>query len=406
MVVPVVMVVLFGCANLAILTGVTIVETDTKSALAAEYGIWPYLPLRAVLPGIVKEIEADLGEKAAFPLKVASNWIDQDKNKAPARLPLTETALTQSPAFTPTSTATATPAAIGSEPETSTPIDPPSLTPTIEVSPTPVTATPTPSATWTDGPTLTATVQATFTPSATPTPAQDSTDTPTATPASDYTGFGQYGVFASNGVLTPQAGSITLWLKFETGAARNDHIIVHSEDSRWVFYVDTFHSSSLGVDILSLAARGGGNKIATNDAGTRSGYPEARLLVDNDGALAAAGVGDGQPWTGLAAYPEGQWHHIAMTWSGYPTGVVKISLDGSMIAEIDYDSRYDDDQPIFEMFSFGHKPYSWPNPANLPVYGDSGSGRLASGGIQVSGLRIYTRALSGGEISQLVNQGL
>ena len=95
--------------------------------------------------------------------------------------------------------------------------------------------------------------------------------------------------------MASSAGSITVWLNFSVFQNVNDHMVVHSDDSRWVLYIDTFHASGLNRDILSIVARAGGNKVATNDEGTHTGFPEARLIVDNDGSLREIGYGDGTP---------------------------------------------------------------------------------------------------------------
>ena len=61
---------------------------------------------------------------------------------------------------------------------------------------------------------------------------------------------------------------------------------------------------------------------------------------------------------------------------------------------------------LFELVTFGFKPYPWPAVENLPEYGDVGTGRLASGGIQADDLRIYNRALSQSEIMKIATSGI
>lgn len=201
-------------------------------------------------------------------------------------------------------------------------------------------------------------------------------------------------------------GSITVWLKFEVGHSRSDHMVIHSDDSRWVLYIDTFYSSAFDRDILAIVARAGGNKSATSESSGHSGYPEARLLVDNDGYLRDIGYGTDSNWVGVEAFPEGEWHHVAMIWDGYPAGIVKLYLDGVLMSYLQYDPSYDDGRPLFEMISFGFKPYPWPVVENLPEYGDVGTGRLASGGIQANDLRIYTSTLSQSAIMQIAAAGI
>jgi hypothetical protein len=206
--------------------------------------------------------------------------------------------------------------------------------------------------------------------------------------------------------MSPSQGSISVWLNFEVGHSRTDHMVVHTDDSRWVLYIDTFYSSGLGRDILSIAARAGGNKSATSSSNGHSGYPEARLLIDNDGSLQSIGYGESYSWIGVAPLPEGEWHHLGMTWNGYPSGTVKLYLDGVLTSYLPYSSIYDDGQPLFEMFSFGFKPVPWPSLGNLPEYGDVGTGRLVSGGIQAADLRIYNSALTSNQMIQVTSSGI
>jgi hypothetical protein len=222
-------------------------------------------------------------------------------------------------------------------------------------------------------------------------------------PTQAFASYDQYGIYASSGTMDPQQGSISVWLKFLVGQSRRDHMVVHADDSRWVLYIDTFYASGLGRDILSIAARAGGDQQATS--GNHSGFPEARLWIDNDGSLRDSGYGAGKPWIGMASFPEGEWHHIGMTWQGYPDGVVKLYLDGNFVSQLNYNSNYDGGGPMFRMFSYGFKPYSWPAPGALPQYGDSGTGRLESGGIVATGLILYPAALRESEIGQLAAAG-
>lgn len=377
----IVTIIIFGCAQLGLLIRFSLGFTEAGSKLSAEYGPWQYTLIHSIRPEIIQEImsdqkdSGDQGSTFEEPEEIPVGWIDTTP---------TEVAPTEQPTDTPIATMTATATSSATPTETSTP---------------------TPTATSTSTPTPTPETTATYTPTTTYTPTATSTTTNTPEPPEEFTHYPSYGTYASNGIMNPNTGSITIWLNFQVGQNRTDHIVVHSDDSRWVLYIDTFYASGLGRNILSIAARAGGNKVATNDAGTHTGYPEARLIVDNDGSLRAVGYGEGSPWLGVDAFPEGEWHHVAMTWNGYPNGVVKFYLDGILMSSFQYDSRYDDGQPLYEMFSFGHKPYSWPAVENLPVLGDSGSGRLVVGGILSSDMRIYTKTLTQPEIQQIVTAG-
>ena len=133
--------------------------------------------------------------------------------------------------------------------------------------------------------------------------------------------------------------------------------------------------------ILPIGARAGGYKIATYPDGDHRGYPEARLLIDNNGSLQESNYGAGSPWIRLGRFPEGEWHYLAMTWSDYPTGIVKLYLDGILESQMEYDSMFDDGRALYQMFSVGFKAYVWPKLDQLPVGDLAGSGSLDSGGI-------------------------
>lgn len=394
---PMVIVLIFICAQFGLLLKYRFAFPEPDPNLYAEYAPWSYLLIHSINPDIIKEIKLDRSDvnKSTFqnPQKITSSWVYRDSETQTNPIPATETSLPAKNTHTPqpTSTQTLTPTATNSPTPTDTQIPTTSATPTgTQLPATSITPTSTPSPT----------VTPTFTPSATATPSA------TPTPGNEHVGLGTYGVYKSESTLIPSQGTITVWLNFLVGHSRSDHMVIHSDDSRWVLYIDTFKSDGLNRDILAIVARAGGNKIASTDDGSRRGYPEARLLVDNDGYLREIGYGASESWIGVEAFPEGEWHHIAMSWAGYPSGIVKLYLDGQFMSSLQYDSKYDDGRPLIQMFSFGFKPYPWPGVVDLPVYEDVGSGRLESGGIEANGLRIYDEVLSQAELNHIFIAGI
>jgi hypothetical protein len=81
LIVPLVMVLLFGCGQLALFTTSTTAYADTRSALEAEYAPWPFLSIRAIRPEIVEEIkldqesESDPGEVFSLPATPDDEWV-------------------------------------------------------------------------------------------------------------------------------------------------------------------------------------------------------------------------------------------------------------------------------------------------------------------------------------------
>ena len=179
-------------------------------------------------------------------------------------------------------------------------------------------------------------------------------------------------------------------------------MLIHSGDSRWILYIDTFSTSGLERNILAIAARAGDNKIRSSADESHRVYPEARLLVDNDGSSRDIGYCLDSPWLGVDAFPEVERHHITMTWAGNPGGEVKFYLDGQQMSSLQYKVNYDDGRALFHIFFYRFKPCTWPDAADLPMHGDLGTGRFVSGGIQAEDLHLYGRTLSQGEISQIV----
>ena len=395
---PALIVLIFACAQLALFTSPKVVYADKGSNLQAEYAPWTYLPIGAIRDDILEAIrlDQDLGPHLALlferPESIVTSWVEDGNPVKIASLPTQET-------VPPTPIAESTLVVIATSAATNTPLSDPTLAPMI----TP-TMTPTVIST-----AVTPTVQIIITSS--PTPAN--TDAPptlvptnTEAPHTDYVQIDTNGVDSAEGVLLVNRGSITVWVKFLEGAERGDHMILHSDDSRLVLYVDTFFSSGLDRTILSIGARVGGNKIATYMDSVHQGYPEARLHIDNDRFLQNIDYASDIPWIGLGQFPEGEWHHLAMVWKGYPRGAVRLFLDGRFVSQMEYDSRFDDGRALYQMFSVGFKPYSWPTLDQLPTGDLPGSGSLDSGGILINDLRIYQSALSGDKIWSIASMGM
>lgn len=192
------------------------------------------------------------------------------------------------------------------------------------------------------------------------------------------------------------AGSLSLWFRLNSGFVRDDHLFFATSDSRIVLVFDTYTESGTGLRIQRLAARAVGNRKATPDSGQSAVYPEAAVLLNNSGQL------DGR--TRARPVPEDTWHHLTMTWDGYPEGIVRIYLNGERVASTKYDSRYDNGAALPSSYSVGYRPSRWPTTggafsANSP--GESMS--LRSGGIEASSPRLYAQALTSEQIRADLN---
>lgn len=205
LVVPLIMVILLGCGQLALFTTSEVALAHTSSALSAEYGPWSNLEIRGFRGGIIEEIKLDgiatenSNDIYNDPVEVSSDWIDDDlppiviAQLPPAELPApiqtasggapdpgddpTSTEAPLEPTSTPSMTATPLPTATAPPTSTDNPSATRTYTPTPSRTPT---QTNTPPPTVPGGPTWTPSSTATNT--STPTQTPTATNTPTITP--------------------------------------------------------------------------------------------------------------------------------------------------------------------------------------------------------------------------------
>ncbi|MGH1490128.1 MAG: LamG-like jellyroll fold domain-containing protein [Acidimicrobiales bacterium] len=152
----------------------------------------------------------------------------------------------------------------------------------------------------------------------------------------------------------------------------------------------------------SIVDQAPGSNLVDPDLDLRSGYPrrgpicsvwpEASIFLNNDGLL--------DDWVHARPVPEGEWHHIAMTWSGYPSGTVQIFLDGQPVQSRQYDEQSDNGLPLPRSYSVGVRPGAWAIEGGL--FADStagGSMRMSSSGIEFTTPRLYDLPITSSELS-------
>jgi hypothetical protein len=228
-------------------------------------------------------------------------------------------------------------------------------------------------------------------------------------PAKGYIWLDKYKdkVVPTEGIFDPAQGTVSVCVNFVVNHPRRDHAIFHTDDSRYVLFVDTYHSSS-GQDILRIGARAGGNRPGFDSVSKTKSQPEVSIIIDNDGSLKDYAVG--ARYCSVSPFPEGEWHLVTMTWSGYPEGIVRIYLDGMLKGEKAYNSDYDDGAPLARSLSIGIRPSQW---RGLPIkVRDVVVGQLVpatdmsldAGGIKIWDLRLYRRALTESEIRKITSR--
>lgn len=210
-------------------------------------------------------------------------------------------------------------------------------------------------------------------------------------------------IYEAEGIMDIHQGSIVCWLRLKPEHPRGDHVIVHTDDSRIVFYVDTYFSQGMGREIFRVAARAGGNQRAVDSAYKLGNFPEASIIVNNDGGLSS--YRSEKNWYAPVPFPEGQWHLVAMTWQGYPSGEVSIFLDGKLIGRKPYDSRYDNGGQLFKVFSVGFRPNRWTMESieGIERFSDAGSMRFDRGGLEIYDLKIYQKVISQSILEEIIH---
>lgn len=161
-------------------------------------------------------------------------------------------------------------------------------------------------------------------------------------------------VYPTLRIFDAHQGTLALWMSFPQGYPQRDYNLFSTDDSRFVLYIDSYTSSTSSEEIVRIAARAGGNQRAIDSDYELGNFPEVSIIIDNDSSLDEQG--DDISWYGRRAYPEDEWHHLAMTWDGYPFGTVRIFFDGLLVAEKPYDPRYDDGRPLAHSLAIGFRP--------------------------------------------------
>jgi len=214
LVVPLIMVIIFGCGQLALFTTTAAALAESPSSLVAEYGPWSYVPIRGISGEIVNAIRQDIGRDEhsadiySDPVEVASDWVDGElppiivvqlpsdepqptessgggpnpgDNQTPSGTPSATSGPSPTFTLTPTNTEPAPPTATLQPTSTDNPAATRTHTPVPSNTPTSPPPTSPGDPTWTPSPTATNTSTPTRTPTATNTP----TITPTPPPVTD-----------------------------------------------------------------------------------------------------------------------------------------------------------------------------------------------------------------------------
>lgn len=175
---------------------------------------------------------------------------------------------------------------------------------------------------------------------------QDSSSSPGV--LMDYTSLTEVGeLYQAEGILDVARGTVCFWLTFQSDLPYKDAVIFHTDDSRFVIYTGSYFSDEQEVEIPVIVTRAGGNRRVLDTFFGTTNFPELSTLLsveDTSGGIPSS---------------KDTWHFIAMTWDGYPEGRLSLFVDGELIEERTYDSRFDNGHPLPKMIALGFRPPEW-----------------------------------------------
>ena len=147
-------------------------------------------------------------------------------------------------------------------------------------------------------------------------------------------------VYSTGSIFSPEAGTVTAWLKVSRNNRVGSAVLFHTDDSRFVLYTQILIEPESSKTYYEFTARAGGNQKAM--VGGTKKFPEVSTrFIMNEESI-------------------DQWVHLAMTWEGYPEGRLQFYLNGDLVGEQEYSEKFNDDQPLPSALSVGMRPLTWP----------------------------------------------
>jgi ABC-type polysaccharide/polyol phosphate transport system ATPase subunit len=199
-------------------------------------------------------------------------------------------------------------------------------------------------------------------------------------------------VYSAEQIFSPEEGTVTTWVKLNRNNRVGTAVLFHTDDSRYVLYTQILVDRETFQPYYQITARGGGNQRAPDlKTGT---FPEVstHLFLDE---------------TNIE-----QWLHLAMTWEGFPEGKLRLFLDGKIIGERKYSSKYNDGQPLPKNLSIGMRPLTWSGERILQTDGTyiyrrpDSTNSVFDAQLSLNAVRLYGKALTPEAINDLYQERL
>jgi ABC-type polysaccharide/polyol phosphate transport system ATPase subunit len=200
-------------------------------------------------------------------------------------------------------------------------------------------------------------------------------------------------VYPTRQIFDPIEGSLIGWIRFNTYVPDIAAVLFHTDDSRYVAYIQGLPYSSTHKDGYQFTARAGGNQRAYGKDEHTADFPEVSAPYEID------------------ARNLNEWISFAMTWKGYPEGKLQLFVNGNRVGERAYDPSYSDNRPLPRLLAVGMRPLNWPGERVRQADGSYRDFRPAStmsatdAGFDLSELHLYKRALSVDQLAEIAAQG-
>jgi ABC-type polysaccharide/polyol phosphate transport system ATPase subunit len=190
--------------------------------------------------------------------------------------------------------------------------------------------------------------------------------------------------------LNVRYGSLAAWVRFRSDRPLLGGMVFHSDDSRYVLYTGGEYPEGGGSPIPLVTARAGGNRRVIDTFYGSVNFPEVSAKLDQ--------------------FTLNEWHLLCMTWEGYPEGRLYLYADGALVGETIYDHRHDNHYRLANQIAIGYRPREWlgelvqNEDGTLVDLRPETTATISHSGMEMHGLRLYTRALTVQEIQAILTE--
>jgi ABC-type polysaccharide/polyol phosphate transport system ATPase subunit len=147
-------------------------------------------------------------------------------------------------------------------------------------------------------------------------------------------------VYPTRRIFSPEEGTLSMWVRFTRQNTSQAAMLFHTDDSRYVMYVQELADPGSDQNYYQITARAGGNQRGPDPVSgtfpeiTAHFYPKSFLLEE--------------------------WVHLAMTWKGEPHGRLRLYVNGHKVGERAYGPDFNDSRAPAARLAVGIRPPIWP----------------------------------------------